>query len=213
MAKRGIGLVCKKKLGGKRSKNNKQKNENLSREKPMSEATEEVVFLPTSDMMRFWPQISEKTAVETVNTHTVLLQNMETVDMVLIGDQWCYYHGEIDTLFVYYETVKDETAQAQPPQTFEVWGILELMGHVKTAGLISEQELFGTKLGRIDIPTEDGQMITQYFGGHSVYRLTPASEVVARAFAAHNVPRPVSIYDLKLAAPEPEEEEDYDNEY
>ncbi len=195
------------------NRRNKQKNENLSREKPMSEATEEIVFLPTSDMMRFWPQISEKTAVEIVNTHTVLLQNMETVDMVLIGDQWCYYYEEIDTLFVYYETAKDEPAQAQPPQTFEVWGILELMGHVKTAGLISEQELFGTKLGRIDIPAENGQMITQYFGGGSIYRLTPVSEMVARAFAARNVPRPVSIYDLKLAAPEPEEEEDYDNDY
>lgn len=87
------------------------------------------------------------------------------------------------------------------------------MGHVKTAGLISEQELFGTKLGRIDIPTEDGRMITQYFGGGSVYRLTPVSEAVARAFAARNVPRPVSIYDLKLAAPEKEEDENYDNEY
>ncbi len=95
---------------------------------------------------------------------------------------------------------------------FEVWGILECLGHEKVAGLISEQELFGTKLGRIDIPTENGQMITQYFGGDSIYRLTAVSEAVARAFAARNVPRPVSIYDLKLAAPEPEEEEDYDNE-
>lgn len=95
----------------------------------------------------------------------------------------------------------------QTTTPFEVWGILELMGHVKTAGLISEQELFGTTLGRIDIPVDDG-MITQYFGGGSVYRLTPVSETVARAFAARNTPRPVSIYDLKLPAPDDSEDLD-----
>lgn len=96
----------------------------------------------------------------------------------------------------------------QTTTPFEVWGILELMGHVKTAGLISEQELFGTTLGRIDIPTDDGQMITQYFGGGSVYRLTPVSEMVARAFAARNTPRPVSTEHWKL--PAPDEDEDLD---
>lgn len=100
----------------------------------------------------------------------------------------------------------EPTEQTTTP--FEVWGILELMGHVKTAGLISEQELFGTTLGRIDIPIDDGQMITQYFGGGSVYRLTPVSETVARAFAARNKPRPVSIEHWKLSAPDDGEEKD-----
>lgn len=32
------------------------------------------------------------------------------------------------------------------------WGIVELMGHVRLAGRVSEVERFGAKLGRIDIP-------------------------------------------------------------
>jgi len=71
-------------------------------------------------------------------------------------------------------------------------------------------ELCG-KIGRIDIPGEDGKAITQYFGGHTIYRLTPVSEDVARAFAKRNRPRPVYVYELALPAPsEPDDEWDDD---
>lgn len=81
---------------------------------------------------------------------------------------------------------------------FGMWAILELMGHVRVAGFVTEHELFGSKLGRIDIPAEDGQGVTQFFGGQTVYRLTPVSEQVARAFAERNRPRPVHVYELQL---------------
>lgn len=35
----------------------------------------------------------------------------------------------------------------------EVWAVVELMGHVKLAGRLTEEEKFGTKMGRLDIPT------------------------------------------------------------
>jgi hypothetical protein len=97
---------------------------------------------------------------------------------------------------------------------FGMWGILELMGHVKLAGFITEEEHFGGKVGRIDIPAEDGKAITQYFGGHTLYRLTPVSEEVARAFAERNRPRPVYVYELALPAPrEADDEWDDDVSY
>ncbi|MFA9263108.1 MAG: hypothetical protein ACEQSB_07265, partial [Undibacterium sp.] len=64
---------------------------------------------------------------------------------------------------------------------FDSWAILELLGHVKIAGRITEEERFGVKMGRIDIPTPADGFVTQYFGGGSVYRLTPTTETVARA--------------------------------
>lgn len=36
----------------------------------------------------------------------------------------------------------------------EQWAILELMGHVRLSGRVSEEERFGCKLGRIDVPVE-----------------------------------------------------------
>lgn len=95
---------------------------------------------------------------------------------------------------------------------FGMWGILELMGHVRMAGFITEEELFGGKIGRIDIPGADGKAITQYFGGHTLYRLTPVSEDVARRFAERNRPRPVHIYELALPAPSVSTDDEYDDE-
>lgn len=83
---------------------------------------------------------------------------------------------------------------------FEQWAILELMGHVRLAGRVTEEELFGAKMGRIDIPTSDlYAFTTQYFGGSSVYRLTPTTEEIARSVAANNQPRPVQRGSCRLA--------------
>lgn len=86
---------------------------------------------------------------------------------------------------------------------FHEWAILELMGHVKLAGLVSEEERFGAKLGRIDIPNGDG-FTTQYFGASSVYRLTPTTEEIARAVALRNQPQPVHRWELP-SLPSPHE--------
>lgn len=84
---------------------------------------------------------------------------------------------------------------------FGEWCILELMGHVKIAGYVTEEELFGSKVGRIDIHGPDDQVVTQYFGGGSIYRLTPTTEGVAKAFAMKSTPAPVSRWELMLPEP------------
>lgn len=83
---------------------------------------------------------------------------------------------------------------------FDSWAIVELMGHVKMAGRVTEEERFGVKMGRIDIPQADGGFVTQYFGGSSVYRITPCTEDTARRAATLGVPAPV--YAWQLPAPQ-----------
>lgn len=80
-------------------------------------------------------------------------------------------------------------------ELFDQWAILELMGHVRLAGRVTEEEHFGAKLGRIDIPNGDG-FTTQYFSGGSIYRLTPTTEEIARGVAARNQPEPVHRWEL-----------------
>jgi hypothetical protein len=36
----------------------------------------------------------------------------------------------------------------------DVWAIVELMGHVRLAGRLTEEEKFGVKMGRLDIPSQ-----------------------------------------------------------
>jgi|SRR5215813_6248636 len=83
-----------------------------------------------------------------------------------------------------------------PGDKFEIWGVLELMGHVKVAGRITEEDRFGGKLGRIDIPDAEQGFSTQYFGFSSVYRLTACTEEVARFVAGQNRSQPVHSWDL-----------------
>jgi hypothetical protein len=80
-------------------------------------------------------------------------------------------------------------------ESFEQWAILELMGHVRLAGKVTEEEHFGAKLGRIDIPNGEG-FTTQWFSGGSIYRLTPTTEEIARGVALRNQPEPVHRWEL-----------------
>lgn len=83
------------------------------------------------------------------------------------------------------------------------WAIAELMGHVRLAGRVSEEPMFGTALMRIDIPDGDGYT-AQYASGGSIYRLTPCSEEVARAVVGSDRPMPIEPWELRrLEAPKP----------
>ena len=80
---------------------------------------------------------------------------------------------------------------AEQITAFEGWAMLELMGHRQRVGFVREVEMAGTKMLRIDIPTEGGD-VTEFYGGPSVYSLRPVSEQVARdAAKRYGDPRPV----------------------
>ena len=82
------------------------------------------------------------------------------------------------------------------------WCIVELLGHVKLAGKLSEVEKFGVKLGRLDIPQGDG-FVTRLFGGSSVYCITPVTEAVARHVVKQITVAPVSPWDFPKQLPAP----------
>lgn len=62
----------------------------------------------------------------------------------------------------------------------EMWAVVELMGHARTAGLIRTSDLGG--LLRVDVPVEDGYR-TEYYGHQSIYSIKVVSEEIARAYA------------------------------
>jgi hypothetical protein len=96
-------------------------------------------------------------------------------------------------------------SEPENKQSFDQWAIVELLGHVKIAGHVTEVEMFGSKLGRIDIPNGDG-FTTQFFNGSSLYRLTPTTEEIARSVAARNQPTPIYQWELPKPKALPEGE-------
>ena len=96
------------------------------------------------------------------------------------------------------------------PAQFDEWAILEIMGHQRFAGHLTEQTIGGTSMLRIDVPAV-GELsaFTRYFTANSVYSITPVSEELARQIASGLKRQPVTVYELpeelqaKLRSPLP----------
>jgi hypothetical protein len=87
------------------------------------------------------------------------------------------------------------------------WAILELMGHRKLAGYLTEQEVAGKGFIRLDIfagdSPDEGEEIpvaTQLYSPGAVYCITPTTEEMARALAVRHKPTPVARYELEPVA-------------
>jgi hypothetical protein len=75
--------------------------------------------------------------------------------------------------------------------TFDEWVILELMGHRRLAGRLTEQEVAGKGFLRLEITDS-----TQLYNPASVYCITPTTEETARAVMAVSTPAPVQRWEL-----------------
>lgn len=102
----------------------------------------------------------------------------------------------------------DATADAP---LFEGWVILELYGHRRLAGYVSEQEIAGKGFLRLDVPNDDEPekvLATQFYAAGSIYAITPTSEETARVVAKRCRPTPATRWELEPARPE----RDYDDD-
>jgi hypothetical protein len=92
------------------------------------------------------------------------------------------------------------------PTAFDAWGIVELFGHQRIAGKLTEQLIAGTTMLRVDVPTveirarlsfHDQQRelgapakvetvpgFTKLYGAGAIYGITPTDEATARLAAA-----------------------------
>lgn len=94
----------------------------------------------------------------------------------------------------------------QPP-TFDVFAIVELFGHARIAGRVTEQVIAGQGFIRVDVPETPSQPgFTRMFGPSAIYSITPVSEEIATA-AAHSIRvEPVNVY---MALPSRSANDDY----
>lgn len=91
---------------------------------------------------------------------------------------------------------RDFAAFEQP--RFTGWAVLEIMGHKVVAGYVEETTLAGAPMLKITIPpkAEGDDPKTQYYGGSSIYCMTPCSEEVARVVNGRTSTQPDWAWNL-----------------
>lgn len=87
--------------------------------------------------------------------------------------------------------------EVKPTFSDPTWAIIELMGRHVIAGEITEVDIVGTQMLRVDVPETDGQpAFTKFYGGSAIYAITPTDEESARYAASHLSGRPVDKWTI-----------------
>lgn len=104
-----------------------------------------------------------------------------------------------------------------------MWAIIELMGHQRMAGLVTEETVAGHGFLRVDVPEAPGQPpYTRFLSPASIYAINPTTEELARRAAQAWRPKPVNEWELPTALPaapppmrdaDDEEDQDEDDDF
>ena len=84
----------------------------------------------------------------------------------------------------------------------DLWAIVEVMGHARYAGRVSEYSELGVPLVRVEVPAlNDQPAFEKLLGASAIFRITPCTEEAATLAAKQFAVRPLSLVHLPSAAP------------
>ena len=87
-------------------------------------------------------------------------------------------------------------------EKFDSWALVELFGHQRIVGRVTEATIGGCALLRVDVPARgDLAAFTKFYGNGAIYAMTPVSEAVAMAMLERIRPEPISRFDLPQIGP------------
>ena len=80
-------------------------------------------------------------------------------------------------------------------ETFDCWAVMELMGHRRLAGKVTEVTVADHGMLKVEIP--DGNPPVQYYSPSAVYAITPTTEeTVADVNRSLLQPQPVQVWEI-----------------
>ena len=81
---------------------------------------------------------------------------------------------------------------------FESWALVELFGHQRIAGKVTEAEIAGGKFLQVDVPAFEGvQPVTRLYSPGAIYGITPLTEETALKLAEQFRVAPMSKWDAR----------------
>lgn len=109
--------------------------------------------------------------------------------------------------------MKKEQSQPQPPEAFDSWALVEIMGRQQIVGRVTEAVIAGGAFLRVDVPAFNGsKAFTRFYGASSIYCISPVTEDVARQLLSQTRFRnePVERWQLPQLAEKVDPGEDED---
>lgn len=86
--------------------------------------------------------------------------------------------------------------EAEPK--FQQYAIIELFGHSRIAGRVTEQTIGGCAFVRVDVPAMNGrQALTKLYGQGAIYAMTFVDEAAALMAAKAIQIQPISTWELE----------------
>lgn len=98
--------------------------------------------------------------------------------------------------------------------SFNEWALVELFGHQKIVGKVSEATLAGGAFLRCDVPEFNGNpAFTRFYGPGAIYSINPVTEEIARGLMTQYRNVPVNRFELPQIADKarPHDDSDDDN--
>jgi hypothetical protein len=84
---------------------------------------------------------------------------------------------------------------------FDEWALVELFGHQRIVGKVSEATLAGGAFLRVDVPQiGPDKAFTRFYGPSAIYAISPVTEEIARGLIAQHRHEPVSRFELPQIA-------------
>jgi hypothetical protein len=81
------------------------------------------------------------------------------------------------------------------------WALVELMGHQRIVGKISEEIIAGGSFLRVDVPAvEENKAFTRFYGSSAIYCISLLAEGVAMGLVRQSRHEPVSRFELPQLA-------------
>lgn len=97
---------------------------------------------------------------------------------------------------------------SEQKQSFSEWCLVELFGHQKIVGKVTEATMAGGAFLRVDVPSFNGEAaFTRFYGPSAIYSISPITEDIARDLIATYRHEPVSRFDLPQIVEKVQEDE------
>ncbi|WP_454825349.1 hypothetical protein [Paraburkholderia xenovorans] len=95
---------------------------------------------------------------------------------------------------------------SEPPEKFDQWAIVEIFGHQRIAGRVTEQQVGGSSFVRVDVPACEAtereratQAFTKLYGQGAIYAISFVDEAAARMTARQLRVQPIDTWALRRA--------------